>query len=105
MAMPKWDKSEKEMEDAGATPVTKSWPPRVRTWFYAHGGELDPKIGNVSTRASLKGAGDAILVAIEEARSGVFQPNRENDELTRALGNPEHPGRTRGKTHLSCVAI
>ena len=24
-------------------------------------------------------------------------PNRENDELTRTLGNPEHPGRTRGK--------
>src|SRR5215216_7054358 len=24
-------------------------------------------------------------------------PNRENDELTRALGNPEHPGRTQGK--------
>ena len=23
-------------------------------------------------------------------------PNRENDELMRALGNPEHPGRTRG---------
>ena len=58
---------------------------------------MDPETGNVSTRASLKGADDAILVAIEEARSGVFQPNRENDELTRALGNPEHPGRTRGK--------
>ena len=41
MAMPKWDKSEKEMEDAGVTPVTKSCPPRCRTWFYAHGGELD----------------------------------------------------------------
>ena len=27
VAMPKWDKSEKEMEDAGVTPVTKSWPP------------------------------------------------------------------------------
>ena len=38
VAMPKWDKSEKEMEDAGVTPATKSWPPRVRTWFYAHGG-------------------------------------------------------------------
>ena len=70
------------------------------TWFYAHGGELDPKTGNVSTRASLKGADDAILVAIEEARTGVFQPNRENDELTRALGNPEHPGRTQGKGAL-----
>ena len=37
VAMPKWDKSEKEMEDAGVTPVTRSWPPRCRTWFYAHG--------------------------------------------------------------------
>ena len=27
----------------------------------------------------------------------MFTPNRENDELTRALGNPEHPGRARGK--------
>ena len=31
----------------------------------------------------------------------MFQPNRENDELTRALGNPEHPGRTRGKGAIS----
>ena len=58
---------------------------------------MDLKTGNVSTKASLKGADDAILVATEEARSGVFEPNRENDKLTRALGNPEHPGRTRGK--------
>ena len=27
---------------------------------------------------------------------GRFQPERENDELTRALGNKEHGGRTRG---------
>ena len=60
-------------------------------------GELDPKTGKVSKKACLDGAEDKLLVAIEEARSGVFQPNRENDELTRALGNPEHPGRTRGK--------
>ena len=26
----------------------------------------------------------------------MFQPNSENDKLRRALGNPEHPGRTRG---------
>ena len=60
-------------------------------------GALDPKTDLVSKKASLKGAEQRILDAIEEARSGVFQPNRENDELTRALGNPEHPGRTRGK--------
>src|SRR4051812_50214761 len=27
---------------------------------------------------------------------GTFVPDRENDELTEVLGNPEHPGRTRG---------
>ena len=27
---------------------------------------------------------------------GRFVPDRENDELTLALGNPEHPGQTRG---------
>ena len=28
---------------------------------------------------------------------GSFVPDREHDILTKALGNPEHPGRTRGK--------
>ena len=33
---------------------------------------------------------------IEAAQQGTFIPDREKDELTMALGNPEHPGRTRG---------
>ena len=55
---------------------------------------MDPKTCGVSQKASLKGAKQKIIDAIDEARRGVFTPNRENDELTRALGNPEHPGRT-----------
>ena len=58
---------------------------------------MDPKTGKVSKKACLKGAEDKLIDAIEDARKGVFTPNRENDELTRALGNAEHPGRTRGK--------
>ena len=82
------------MLDAGVTLVTLSWPSRSRTWFYAHGGTLDPKTCEVLERASLKDATNSLLVAIEEARTGMFTPNRENDELTRAPKNPEHPGRT-----------
>ena len=33
---------------------------------------------------------------IDAEQQGTFVPDRENDELTMALGNPEHPGRTRG---------
>ena len=97
VSRPKWDLAEEQMIAAGVTPVTLSWPPRCRTWFYAHGGKLDPETGLVMERASLKEASDALLVAIQDARTGKYKPDRENDELTRALNNPEHPGRTRGK--------
>ena len=35
----------------------------------------------------------------KEVGNGTFKPNRENDQLTRPLGNKEHPGRTRGIVH------
>ena len=31
-----------------------------------------------------------LVATIDEAQQGTFQPHRENDELTRALKNPEH---------------
>ena len=34
---------------------------------------------------------------IEKVRKGEFVPDREDDELTLALGNPEHDGRCRGR--------
>jgi hypothetical protein len=37
-----------------------------------------------------------LQAAIKAAKEGRFHPDREKDELKEALGNPEHPGRTRG---------
>jgi hypothetical protein len=37
-----------------------------------------------------------LVAAIDEAQQGTFQPQRENNEPTRPLKNPEHPGRARG---------
>ena len=39
---------------------------------------------------------EASALYIDAARQGTFVPDKENDELTMALGNPEHPGPTRG---------
>jgi hypothetical protein len=39
---------------------------------------------------------EALKTAHKEVREGKFLPERENDELTHALGNPEHGGRKRG---------
>ena len=38
VALPKWDKSEQEMEDAGVTPVTRSWPPGAELGSMRMGG-------------------------------------------------------------------
>jgi hypothetical protein len=37
-----------------------------------------------------------LVTTIDEAQQGTFRPQRENDELTRALKNLEHPRRARG---------
>ena len=37
-----------------------------------------------------------LVAAIDETQQGTFHPQRENDELTRALKNPEHLGRAHG---------
>ena len=58
---------------------------------------MEPESGKcVWTKAQL-----AILVkkleeAIKAAQEGRFHPDREKDELTEALGDPEHPRQTRG---------
>ena len=37
-----------------------------------------------------------LVATIDETQQGTFQPQRENDELARALKNPEHLGQARG---------
>ena len=73
------------------------WPDRCRTWFFGAGGTLDPVSGRCRwTDEQLAIPVKKLKHYIDAAQQGTFVPDRENDELTMALGNPEHPGRTRG---------
>ena len=97
-AIPKWQNLEAEITAKGIIPETieKNWPQRAKNWFYAHGGSLDPDTGKLIFGQKIERATQRLARAREEADSGVFKPNREKDELTYALENPEHGGRTRG---------
>jgi hypothetical protein len=44
----------------------------------------------------LREAAQRLDDAMRRTEEGTFRPNRENDELTYALGNAEHTGRTQG---------
>ena len=42
LAIPKWEKMEQDLLDRDIQRATMNCPERSRTWFYGHGGSLDP---------------------------------------------------------------
>ena len=92
-ARPLWEKAENDLLDKGVVPETLNWPDRSRTWFFGVGGSLDPETGKcVWTNEQLRIPVTRLQEYIPAAQEGMFVLDRENDELTKALGNPEHPG-------------
>ena len=97
VARPKWSKTENDLVHKGIEPETINWPDRCRTWFFGAGGTLDHVSGKcVWTDEQMRIPVKRLQHYIDVAQQGTFVPDRENDELTMALGNPEHPRRTRG---------
>ena len=98
-AIPKWQAFEAQLMDAGIIPQTWDWPNRSKFWLFAHGAGLDPKTGQIVAQGKWKEKiakiTPLLVDAIEKVRKGEYIPDRENDELTLALGNPEHVGRIR----------
>ena len=81
--------------DRGMRPTTWDWPDRSKWWLFANGVTLNPTDGTLVVPGNMEEVARDLVTAIDEAKQGTFQPQRENDELTRALKNPEHPGRAR----------
>ena len=53
-----------------------------------------------STNLAMSSLVQMISEINDEVRKGTHSTNRENDMLTQALGNKEHPGRTRGASFV-----
>ncbi|KAK1669783.1 hypothetical protein QYE76_057942 [Lolium multiflorum] len=94
---PKWEKWENELIKKGIQPEVLKWNQRSRDWFYAHGGTLDAQGLCIYTQRHKENPLpiEAFRNVAKEVEEGKFRPEREKDQLTRALGNPEHSGRTR----------
>jgi len=97
-AMPKWEKREAAMVAKGVIPETirDDWDLRTRNWFLGHGGEYDEQTGDLICDDGIRVPRDAVVNLMKEVKEGKFRPDREKDVLTKALGNEEHGGRTRG---------
>src|SRR3954467_8795932 len=96
--IPKWEKLENALRAKKITPETDDWVERARNWFYGHGGVLDTEgkcIYNIRHKEDPLPI-EKMRKAVKAIKDGDFIPDRENDELTLALGNKEHDERTRG---------
>ena len=77
-------------------PATWDRPDRSKWWLFANGVTLNQLDGTLVVPEHKQEVSRDLVAAIDEAQQGTFQPKRENDELTRVLKNPKHPGRARG---------
>ncbi|KAK1691937.1 hypothetical protein QYE76_008634 [Lolium multiflorum] len=97
LSEPKWEKMENDLRARGIPLGTEGWDPRAKSWWYGHGGSLDPETGVCVHRKKAFKPTQALIDAMTQAQERKIRFNRENDALTLALGNREHPGRVRGK--------
>src|SRR5688572_30526080 len=81
----------------GIVPATLEWLERAKHWYYAHGGMLNPEDRSFVFGQELREAAMRLVELIKATAEEKFVSDREKDELTLALGNPEHHGRRRGK--------
>jgi hypothetical protein len=95
-SMPGWDKKDADLIARGIIPATQQLPERARIWFYGHGRNVDEQTGELIAPPTIVKPKDELVKAVQEVQEGKFIPDREMDVLTKALGNAEHTGRTRG---------
>ena len=91
----KCEKMEESLFARGIRPATHDWPTRSKHWYYGHGGTLSPIDGSLVFGEDLRELAQRLINILKASERGEFVPDRDRDELTYALGNKEHPGRTR----------
>nr|TKW28387.1 hypothetical protein SEVIR_3G317300v2 [Setaria viridis] len=80
--IPKWRKMEQDLFDRGI--------------YYAHGGNLSQEDETLMFNETIRQKAKRLIKNIEDAKVAKLKGDRENNELTLALGNPEHPEHWQG---------
>ena len=78
--------------DRSIRSATWDWLDRSKWWLFANGVTLNQLDGTLVVPGHMQEVSHDLVTARDEAQQETFQPQRDNDELTWALKNPEHLG-------------
>jgi hypothetical protein len=92
---PKWRQQEREAEASRQSYPLQGVDERTRD-FYAHEPKKVKEGITKYNNPKIEEAEKSLLTIKPAKERGEFVPHRGHDELTKALGNPEHRGRVRG---------
>jgi hypothetical protein len=84
------------LAEEGVQVETADWEPRSILYYMAREVCHAPNGNFSSQNPAMSDLVQRISEVTNEVRQGTRTSNREKDVLTQALGNREHPGRTRG---------
>ena len=87
--------------DRGIRSTTWDWPDRSKWWLFANGVTLNQLDGTLVVPEHMQEVSHDLVTAIDEAQQGTFQPQRENDELTRAWSHGKLLGPETALTRLT----
>ena len=94
--MEKWWQEEREATEAGQPNPLQGVDERSRNYLYAHKLKKLMEGRTKYNDSKVKEVEKRILEVSAAEKSGSFEPCRDRDVLTKALGNPEHRGHIRG---------
>jgi hypothetical protein len=75
VVMPKWDKMEHDCIAGGIIPA--NWPERARTYYYPHGGTINPEDGTLVPSDQIREIEERLVELIRMTAEGTFVPDRE----------------------------
>ena len=92
--IPKWREQLEQLEREGKRPLRDC---DDRGVYWVLGRSEVTKEGEIKVKTpKVQEVAQKLEQVAAQQRLGLFKPIRENDQLTAALGNPEHTGRVRG---------
>jgi hypothetical protein len=86
---------EAALREKGIQTEIEQWPKRSRNWTLGHGAVYDERTRKlVQKKKQIAEPLKELINTIAKVQEGKFHPDRENNELTKALKIKEHIGQT-----------